>query len=74
MKHAGLVVEIIERQHWSEEEFLKLSGRHELMPSGTLEALNEWAFEKYDEALLDEYDGYDVSPNISAALKKEIGA
>ncbi|MFN4340147.1 TerB N-terminal domain-containing protein [Parvibaculum sp.] len=74
VKHAGLVVEIIERQHWSEEEFLELSGRHELMPSGTLEALNEWAFEKYDEALLDEYDGYDVSPNISATLKEEIGA
>jgi tellurite resistance protein len=74
VKHAGLVVEIIERQHWSEEEFLELSGRHELMPSGTLEALNEWAFERYDEALLDEYDGYDVSPNISAALKKEIEA
>lgn len=73
-KHAGLVIELIERQHWSDEEFQELSRRHELMPSGALEAVNEWAFEKYEEALLDEYDGYDVSPTVSAALRKEAEA
>ncbi|MES1989852.1 MAG: TerB N-terminal domain-containing protein [Pseudomonadota bacterium] len=73
-KHAGLVLEIVERQHWSEEEFSELSRKHGFMPSGALETLNEWAFERYKEALLDEYDGYDVSPEITTALKKEVGA
>jgi hypothetical protein len=42
------------------------------MSSGALEAVNEWAFEAYDEALLDEYDGYDVSPEIADALKQKL--
>ena len=39
-----------------------------------LEVVNEWAFERYDEALLDEYDGYDVSPEIAEAVKEMLGA
>ncbi|MFN4337642.1 TerB N-terminal domain-containing protein [Parvibaculum sp.] len=70
-KHAGLVIELVERQHWSEEDFEKLSRKHELLPAGALEAINEWAFENYGEALLDEYEGYDVSSSIAAALKDE---
>ena len=42
------------------------------MPSGALEAINEWAFETHDEALLDEYDGYDVSPEIADAVKQKL--
>src|SRR5690606_16482639 len=42
-KHAGLVIELVERQHWSEEDFDKLSRKHELLPAGALEAINEWA-------------------------------
>jgi uncharacterized tellurite resistance protein B-like protein len=71
-KHAMLVKQIIQREHWTHEEFGEIAGRQGLMPSGALEAVNEWAFEKFDEALLDEYDGYDVSPDIAEALKAEI--
>ena len=45
-----------------------------LMASGALEVVNEWAFETYDEALLDEYDGYDVSPEIAEAVKEKMSA
>lgn len=44
------------------------------MASGALEAVNEWAFENYDEALLEEYDGYDVSPDIAEAVKEKMNA
>lgn len=71
-KHAMLVEQIIQREHWTHEEFGEIARRQGLMPSGALEAVNEWAFEKFDEALLDEYDGYDVSPDIAEALKAEI--
>ena len=42
------------------------------MPSGALEVVNEWAFDKFDEALLDEYEGYDVSPDIADTLRAEM--
>ena len=71
-KHAILVEQIIQREHWTDEEFDEIAGNQGLMPSGALEAINEWAFQKFDEALLDEYDGYEVSPDIADALRTEL--
>ncbi|MEE4209637.1 MAG: TerB N-terminal domain-containing protein, partial [Parvularcula sp.] len=71
-KHAMLVEQIIQREHWTDEEFGEIAGSQGLMPSGALEVVNEWAFEKFDEALLDEYDGYDVSPDIADTLRAEM--
>ncbi|MEL7749685.1 MULTISPECIES: TerB N-terminal domain-containing protein [Citromicrobium] len=71
-KHALLVEQIIQREHWTDEEFNEIVGKQGLMPSGALEVVNEWAFEKFDEALLDEYDGYDVSPDIADTLRAEM--
>jgi uncharacterized tellurite resistance protein B-like protein len=70
-KHALLVREIVTREHWGEDAFIELTNKHGLMASGALEAINEWAFENFDEALLDEYDGYDVAPEIAGALNAE---
>ena len=71
-KHALLVEQIIQREHWTDEEFDEIAGKQGLMPSGALEVVNEWAFDKFDEALLDEYDGYDVSPDIADTLRAEM--
>ena len=71
-KHAMLVEQIIQREHWTDEEFDEIAGKQGLMPSGALEVVNEWAFDKFDEALLDEYDGYDVSPDIADTLRAEM--
>jgi tellurite resistance protein len=68
-KHAALVRDLIAQDHWSEDAFSDLCGRHGLLASGALEVVNEWAFDTHDEALLDEYDGYDVAADIAAALK-----
>lgn len=67
-KHTDLVRRIISRSHWNEEEFSELVSSHGLMTAGALETVNEWAFVTYDEPLLDEYDGYDVSSDITEAL------
>ena len=71
-KRAVLVELLIEREHWTEEEFSNLAEKQGLMNSGALETINEWAFDKFDEALLDEYEGYDVSPVIADELKAEL--
>ena len=70
-KHSALVREIISRQHWSEDEVAALAVRHGLMLAGALETVNEWSFGVYDEVLLEEYEGYDVSPEIVDALADE---
>lgn len=67
-KHTALIREAITRPHWTEEEFSALAGRHGLMAAGALETVNEWSFGVHDEALLEEYEGYDVSPDIANAL------
>ncbi|MEC7819160.1 MAG: TerB N-terminal domain-containing protein [Pseudomonadota bacterium] len=71
-KHAMLVEQIIQREHWTDDEFDEIVGKQGLMPSGALEVVNEWAFDRFDEALLDEYDGYDVSPDIADTLRAEM--
>ncbi|MEO1476490.1 MAG: tellurite resistance TerB C-terminal domain-containing protein, partial [Pseudomonadota bacterium] len=73
-KHGALVLELVNREHWSETEFETICASHGLMASGALEVVNEWAFETYDEALLDEYDGYDVSSEIAEAVKEKMSA
>lgn len=73
-KHGALVLELVTREHWAETEFENICVSHGLMASGALEVVNEWAFETYDEALLDEYDGYDVSQDIAEAVKEKMSA
>lgn len=67
--HVAFVREIITREHWDGETFTALCARHGLMASGAIEDVNEWAFEVYDDAILEEYDGYEVNPEIAAELK-----
>jgi hypothetical protein len=70
-KCAALVRDVISKDFWSEDEFADLAKRHGLMPLGALEAINEWSFATYDEALLDAHDGYDVTDDIAQALKTQ---
>lgn len=70
-KHGALLRALVTAEHWSEKEFADMAAKQGLMASGALETLNEWAFEKYDEAVLEEYDGYDVEPDIAAAVRAE---
>ena len=70
--HTALVRDLVERQHWTEDAFEALCAQHSLLASGALEAVNEWAFDTHDEALLEEYEGYDIIPEIAAAIKQEL--
>ena len=71
-RHAVLVGLLVQREHWTQEEFAQVAEQQGLLSSGALEAINEWAFEKFDEALLEEYDGYDVSQDVADTLRAEM--
>ncbi len=73
VKHTRLVKDLIVKERWSDQEFQALCSHSELMASGALEHINEWAFEVYEEALLEEYEGYEVSAHIAQELKKKFG-
>lgn len=69
---AALVLDLIKAPYFTEEAFAALCRSHGLMPEGALETINEWAFERWDEALVEAYEGYDVAAEIAAALREEI--
>lgn len=68
-KHTELVRDLIEQDHWSESDFEELSKSHKLLPSGSLEVINEWSFNLYDEVFLDAYQGIDITSEISEKIK-----
>jgi len=71
-KHTALVGDLVEQEHWTEEDYKQLCAQYALPAAGALEAVNEWAFETYEDALLDEYDGYEVAPEIADAVKRKL--
>lgn len=69
-KHAQFVRELILKDFWSEEDFERLAHVHGLLPAGALEAVNEWSFARFDDALIEEYEGYELNGDIVAQFKK----
>ena len=68
-KHTAFLGELLTQPHWEEPEFAKLARDFSLMESGALETLNEWAFQRYGGILIEEYEGYDINPDVAADLK-----
>ena len=70
--HESLIRELIRQEHWSTDGFRHLCNSLGLMHEGALETINEWAFKVYDSAILDEYEGYHVSEEVSRLLHEQI--
>lgn len=67
-KHSAFAAELIGRKKWSENDFSELVSRYRLMASGCVETLNEWSFEKFDDTLIEEYDGFELNLEIVGSL------
>ena len=61
--------ELLTRSQWSEAEFATLASQFQLMQDGALESLNEWSFERFGDALVEVYDGYEVNADVAAKIK-----
>lgn len=68
----SFVLTLIERSVWTEQDYNRLAGQFGLMPSGALEAVNEWAFEHFDEALIETYNGYELNQAVIDQIKSGI--
>jgi hypothetical protein len=54
--HARLLTRLLTRPEWSRGEFDKAASEAGLMPGGAMETINEWAFDYYGDALLEDGD------------------
>lgn len=71
-KHTSLVAALIAQDHWDEDGITALCAEIGLLPAGAVEAINEWSFDHYDEALIDDYEGYDIAADIAIDLKTKL--
>jgi tellurite resistance protein len=54
--HSELLSEVLRHQSWSWPEFEAKARTLKLMPEGALETINDWAFDRFDEPLLEPGD------------------
>lgn len=71
--HAGLVTKLITRPQWPRTEFEEMACSVDLMPDGAMEAVNEWAFDFYGDALLEDGDPVVVN-SVLLEEKREVAA
>ena len=69
-RHAAFLRELLTRSNWDEAEYETLAARFQLMRGGALETLNEWSFDRFGDMLIDEYEGYELNPEILAELRQ----
>ena len=62
-EHASLLQALLKQSEWSRDAFDTEARHAGLMPDGAMEAINEWAFDHFDDALLE--DGEIVAVNAS---------
>ncbi len=55
-EHASLLSKLVTRSEWARPEFDGVAMSLSLMSDGALEAINEWAFDRYGEALVEDGD------------------
>ena len=68
--HRAVVSVLITRRQWTEDDIAGLADEHQLMAAGALETINEWAFDNFDDALIEEYDGYEINGDIAQQLMR----
>lgn len=71
-EYAALATRLLGRPEWPREAFESLAKESGLMPDGALEAINEWAFDLFDEPLVE--DGDPIVVNAALLQKPSDGS
>ena len=72
--HASFAQTLIAQLFWSRADFEAVAQRAGLMADGALEVINEWAFEHFDEPLLDDGDRIAINPIVLQEMTDRRGA
>ena len=66
--HRAVTLVLITRSQWTEDEFATLANEYHLMAAGALETINEWAFNRFGDAVIEDYDGYEINGDVAQQL------
>jgi len=64
--HAQLLTELLARSSWPKDDYVRLASSLKLLPDGAMEVINEWAFETYDEPILEDGESIEVYSDLLA--------
>ena len=59
--HRALLRELTVAEQWPRGDYERLARSLDLMPGGAIEVINEWSFERFDEAVLEDDDPIQVN-------------
>jgi peptidoglycan hydrolase-like protein with peptidoglycan-binding domain/tellurite resistance protein len=54
LRYKSFLAELLTRPQWQREDLDLLARGHDLMTAGALEAINEWAFDRYGDAIAED--------------------
>lgn len=63
-RHALLLHEVCNRDIIDQATFAALAQKHGLFPAGAMETINEWAFERFEEPVLDEGEPIEIAHHL----------
>jgi hypothetical protein len=66
--HAELLAQLVKRPRWSRAEFEEITRALGLMADGAMETLNDWAFDQFDDALIEEGNPLELNQSCVEAL------
>jgi hypothetical protein len=67
LRYHSVLAELLTRGLWTKGDFEDLVRRHSLMPSGTLDVINEWSQEQLDDLIVEEQsNGLNVNCSLIA--------
>ena len=73
-EQATLLTKLVTRPEWARHEFESIAASLNLMPDGALEAINEWAFDRYGDALVEDGDALILNLDLLAQDLPRIAA
>ncbi len=63
-RHASLLHEIVSLDAIDNAAFSELARKHGLFAAGAIEAINEWSFQRFEEALLDDGEPIEIARHL----------
>ena len=71
-RHALLLHEVCNRDIIDQATFAALAQKHGLFPAGAIETINEWAFERFEEPVLDEGEPIEIAHHLIQSVQTAI--
>jgi tellurite resistance protein len=63
-RHSSLLEEIVSLDCIKQEAFSELARKHGLFAAGAIETINEWSFQRFEEALLDDGEPIEIAHHL----------